>query len=79
MMRWQLHLGGLLLLAVFAGTMTRAELTDEQKTVQKEMLKKYDKNNDGKLDKEERASISKEDKEKMQKAGFGHKKKEETK
>ena len=55
------------------------KLTDEQKTVQKEMLKKYDKNNDGKLDKEERASISKEDKEKMQKAGLGHKKKEESK
>ena len=51
-------------------------LTDEQKAVQKDMLAKYDTNKDGKLDKEERAKMSAEDKEKMQKAGFGggHKK-----
>jgi hypothetical protein len=53
------------------------KLTDEQKTVQKEMLEKYDTNKDGKLDKEERAKISKEDKEKMDKAGLGHKKKKD--
>jgi len=49
------------------------KLTDEQKTLQKEMLAKYDANKDGKLDKEERAKISKEDKEKMAKAGLTHK------
>jgi hypothetical protein len=56
----------------------KKELTDDQKAVMKEMLAKYDANKDGKLDKEERAKISAEDKEKMQKAGLGHKKKETT-
>ncbi len=50
-------------------------LTDEQKALQKEMTEKYDTNKDGKLDKEERAKISAEDKEKMDKAGIGHSKK----
>ncbi len=44
------------------------KLTEEQKTVRKEMLDKYDANKDGKLDKQERASMSKEDKEKWEKA-----------
>ena len=48
-------------------------LTDEQKTLQKEILTKYDANKDGKLDKEERAKISKEDRQKMEKAGLMHK------
>ena len=66
-------------LTVNAAEGKKKELTDDQKAVQKEMLAKYDANKDGKLDKEERAKISAEDKEKMQKAGLIHKKKEETK
>lgn len=51
------------------------KMTDEQKQVMKDMLEKYDTNKDGKLDKDERAKISAEDKEKMKKAGLsgGHK------
>ena len=56
-------------------TKKKRELTDEQKTVMKDMLAKYDANKDGKLDKDERAKISAEDKEKMDKAGLGQKKK----
>jgi hypothetical protein len=48
--------------------------TDEQKAVKKEMLEKYDTNKDGKLDKEERAKMTPEDKAKWNKA-FPHKKK----
>jgi len=44
------------------------QLTDEQKTVMKDMLAKYDANKDGKLDKEERAKMTAEDKAKWQKA-----------
>ena len=50
-----------------------AKPTTEQKTLRKEMVTKYDTNKDGKLDKDERAKISAEDKEKMEKAGL-HKK-----
>ena len=53
----------------------KKEYTEEQKKIQKEMLEKYDANKDGKLDREERAKISAEDKEKMQKAGLTHGKK----
>jgi uncharacterized OsmC-like protein len=49
--------------------------TAEQKALRKEIRAKYDTNKDGKLDKEERAKISTEDKEKMEKAGLGPKKK----
>jgi len=49
--------------------------TAEQKALRKEITAKYDTNKDGKLDKEERAKISAEDKEKMEKAGLGPKKK----
>jgi hypothetical protein len=54
------------------------KLTDEQKKVMKEITDKYDTNKDGKLDREERAKISAEDKEKMEKAGLptGKKKKQ---
>jgi hypothetical protein len=55
------------------------KLTDEQKTLRKEMTEKYDANKDGKLDKDELAKISKEDKDKMEKAGVtlgGHRKKD---
>ena len=48
----------------------KKSLTPEQQTVMKEMLAKYDTNKDGKLDKSERAAMSKEDKEKMAKAGL---------
>ena len=48
----------------------KAKLTAEQQALQKEMLAKYDTNKDGKLDKNEKAAISKEDKEKMTKAGL---------
>ena len=48
----------------------KAKLTAEQKTVRKELLEKYDTNKDGKLDKEERAKVSSDDKEKLEKAGF---------
>jgi hypothetical protein len=48
--------------------------TEEQKALMKEMVTKYDANKDGKLDKEERAKISAEDKAKMEKAGLMRKK-----
>ena len=48
--------------------------TDEQKAVKKEMLDKYDANNDGKLDKEEKSKMTPDDKAKWDKA-FPHKKK----
>jgi ABC-type transporter MlaC component len=45
-------------------------LTADQQALQKEMLAKYDTDKDGKLSKTERAAISKEDKDKMTKAGL---------
>lgn len=45
--------------------------TEEQKKLLKEITDKYDTNKDGKLDKEERAKISADDKERMKKAGLG--------
>jgi hypothetical protein len=54
------------------------KLTDEQKAERKALIEKYDKNKDGKLDKEERQAMSAEDKEKMGKlSGGGAKKKKE--
>jgi len=53
----------------------KAAPTAEQKQLRKEMTEKYDTNKDGKLDKEERAKITPEDKEKMDKAGLNQKKK----
>jgi Ca2+-binding EF-hand superfamily protein len=49
----------------------KKELTDEQKKMQKELLEKYDTNKDGKLDRQERAKMIAEDKEKATKAGMG--------
>lgn len=46
------------------------KLTPEQEALNKEMLAKYDANHDGKIDKSERAKMTKEDKEKMIKAGL---------
>ncbi len=48
----------------------RPPLTEEQKALMKEITGKYDADKDGKLSPEERAKISQEDKEKMQKAGL---------
>ncbi|HSH94805.1 MAG TPA: hypothetical protein VK968_11715 [Roseimicrobium sp.] len=45
----------------------RPELTEEQKTLRKEMTAKYDTDKDGKLSKEEREKMSAEDKAKMAK------------
>lgn len=42
-------------------------MSEEQKAVMKEMVGKYDKNGDKKLDKDERAAMSAEDKAKMDK------------
>ncbi|HEY1170173.1 MAG TPA: hypothetical protein VGH19_02280 [Verrucomicrobiae bacterium] len=49
----------------------RPPLTEEQKALMKQMNEKYDANKDGRIDQEERAKISPEDREKMQKAGIG--------
>lgn len=49
----------------------KAKVTEEQKSLRKELLDKYDTNMDGKLDKKERAKISAEDQEKIEKAGLG--------
>ena len=48
----------------------KAKLTAEQQALQKEMLAKYDTDKNGKLNKTERAKMSKEDQEKMIKAGL---------
>ena len=52
------------------------KLTAEQQALNKEMLAKYDANHDGKIDKTERAKMTKEDKQKMIDAGLmkSHKK-----
>jgi len=60
-------------------TEEKHKLTPEQKALRKEMIEKYDTNKNGKLDKQERARISKEDKERLQKAGLGGKKRRENK
>jgi len=52
------------------GGTKRPKLTEEQRKLRKELLEKYDTNKDGRLDKEERAKVSKEDKEKLEKAGL---------
>lgn len=51
--------------------------TAEQKQLRKDMVKKYDANKDGKLDKEEKAKISADDKKKLKDAGIGGDKKKE--
>ena len=48
----------------------KKELTPEQQTVMTEMLAKYDANKNGKLDKDERAAMTQEDKDKMIKVGL---------
>ena len=58
------------------GGKKRPKLTEDQRKLRKEMVEKYDTNKDGKLDKAERAKITKGDQEKLEKAGLGdrHKK-----
>ena len=53
------------------GAKKRQKPTEEQRKLRKELLDKYDTNKDGKLDKDERAKVSKEDKERLEKAGMG--------
>ena len=53
-----------------APTRRRAQLTEEQKALMKEIREKYDKDKDGKLSPEERKAISQEDKDRMEKAGI---------
>jgi hypothetical protein len=48
----------------------KKELTPEQQTVMTEMLAKYDANKNGKLDKDERAAMTQEDRDKMIKVGL---------
>lgn len=43
----------------------RPKLTEEQKKARAEVIAKYDTNKDGKLDKEERKAVSKEDRKKL--------------
>lgn len=52
-------------LTVQAKDKSKGKPTAEQKAFRKEMLEKYDTNKDGKLDKDERSKITKEDKDKM--------------
>jgi hypothetical protein len=47
----------------------KKKLTAEQKSLRKEMIEKYDTNKDGKVDKDEAKKITKEDQDKMDKAG----------
>ncbi len=61
------------LIANAADKPKKHQMTDEQKAVVKELLAKYDTNKDGKLDKSEKAAMTKEDKEKWSKA-MGQKK-----
>jgi hypothetical protein len=64
-----------LALAIQAEEGKKCEMTVEQKAVKEELTKKYDANNDGKLDKEERSKMSAQDKENWQKAFPHHGKK----
>jgi len=48
----------------------KKKLTADQQALKKEMLEKYDTDKNGKLDKNERAAMSTEDKDKMIKAGL---------
>jgi Ni/Co efflux regulator RcnB len=53
----------------------KKKMTPEQTQLMAEMTTKYDTNKDGKLDKEEKAAMSQEDKDKLTAAGLGGKKK----
>jgi len=68
----------LALTAKAADATDKPKLTKEQKAERKALIEKYDANKDGKIDREERAKMTKEDKEKWQSFG-GAKKKAEKK
>ena len=57
----------------------KPKLTDEQKAQRKALIEKYDANKDGKLDKEERTKMTKEDKDKWQSVAGAPKKKADKK
>ena len=57
-------------LTVSAAESKKKELTPEQQKLRKEMIAKYDANKDGKIDEQEAAKISAEDKAKMKEAGI---------
>ena len=57
----------------------KRQLTEEQRTLMKELRDKYDSNKDGKLDAAERKAMSAEDKEKLTKAGIAPRKKNKEK
>jgi len=63
-------------MALTANAAEKKQLTEEQKTLRKEMTEKYDKDKDGKLSAEERKAMSTEDKEKWSKAFPARKKKD---
>jgi hypothetical protein len=46
---------------------------EHRKAIKNELLAKYDANKDGKIDKSERSSMSKQDKKRARKAGLGKK------
>lgn len=54
-----------------AGKKPKAELTDAQKKLRADLLAKYDANKNGKLDPEEFAKVSDEDKKKLREAHLG--------
>ena len=56
-------------LTVSAAEGKKKEMTPEQQKLRKEMTEKYDANKDGKIDEQEAAKISSEDKAKMKEAG----------
>ncbi len=56
-------------LAVSAAEGKKKDMTPEQQKLRKEMIEKYDANKDGKVDEQEAAKISAEDKAKMKEAG----------
>jgi hypothetical protein len=61
----------LVALSAIAQQEGKKEPSPEQKQARKEMIDKYDTNKDGKLDKEERAKMSEEDKATMKKMRGG--------
>ena len=54
-----------------AGKKPKAELTDAQKKLRADLLAKYDTNKNGRLDREEFAKVSEEDKAKLKEAHLG--------
>jgi len=65
-----------MVLSVKAAEGDKSDKSDA-KAERKALIEKYDTNKDGKLDKDERAKMSAEDKEKWGKVGGGKKKKDE--